>query len=86
MVKKIFSICPVGVNNKIQLNTDFMKKILKYNKQFINYDLSQEMLILTITKCISINCLLLKLRVIINRDYRISSKVPLILLYFNYFK
>ena len=27
-----------------------------YNKQFINYDQSQEMLILTITKCISVNC------------------------------
>ena len=37
-----------------------MEKILIYNKQFINYDQSQEMLILTITKCISINCFTLK--------------------------
>ena len=31
-----------------------------YNKQFINYDQSQEILIIAITKCISINCFTLK--------------------------
>ena len=43
-----------------------MEKILIYNKQFINYDQSQEMLILTITKYISINCFTPKTRVLIN--------------------